>query len=222
MAPIDYDASISTVLDEIGSPAGSLASGAATALTLSLAVECLELALALSAGRDERSDTAEYREALSLRLAGWRSSTRLAFVDDPSHFGVVIKARRRRDAAPEPEKRAHVEQELEALTNATGVLIELVQVSLRMEEDARVMLQLGGASLAAGEVATAQSLVLAAIDALLAMTESNIITVHKRIRRYELERSWLDPLRGFANRLPEGAVRAKITSALDAPMSDGP
>ena len=211
----DYTASISTVLESVGTLDGALASGAATALTLSLGVECLALAGALSDRRSTTPESAEYHNALRSRLDRWRVLSARAFVDDPGLFNEVLAARAARDAAAPDQQANHVDQELRALVEATRILVELLRLSLDLEEEAGVMAGSHCAVHARGEAATAAALARAAIEATLAMADSNITTMRRRVAQYGCRDVPLVSLRQCIDALPEGAPRTTLTTSLN-------
>ena len=210
----DYSASISDVLKNVGSREGSLASGAATALALSLAVECLALASTLSDRRPATPESADYHDALRSRLDRWRSDSARAFVEDPSLFKRVLAARAARAAAAAGQRASHVDEELNALVEATRILVELLGLSLDVDEEARVMIGSHCAVHARGEAATAKALARAATEAVLVMAGSNIATMSRRLAEYGDREVPLDSLRECIDDLPEGAARTALTNSL--------
>ena len=215
MNSTNYSASISDVLESLGTREGSLASGAATALALSLAVECLALASTLSDRRSATPESAGYHNALRCRLDQWRTLSARAFVDDPILFNQVLAARAAGAAAAPGQRVTHVDQELRALVEATRILVELLRLSLDVDEEACVMIGSHCAVHARGEAATANALARGATEAVLAMAGSNIETMHRRLAEYGDRDVPLDPLRQCIDDLPEGAARIALTNSLN-------
>ncbi len=216
MNSTDYSASISDVLESLGTREGSLASGAATALALSLAVECLALASTLSDRRSATPESADYHNALRFRLDPWRALSAQAFVDDPLLFNKVLEARAAGAAAAPGQRASHVDEELNALVEATRILVELLGLSLDVSEEARVMIGSHCAVHARGEAATANALARGATEALLAMADSNIATMRRRSAENDNRGVPLGPLRQCVDDLPEGATRKALTNSLHA------
>ena len=210
---MDYQASVAAVLESIGSRHAPLASGAATALALSLGVECLALAAALSRRESIPNELVEYLDQLDARIREWRRVTAQGFVDDPVRFGHVLAARTARDAAPAQDRHAHVEREIDALTAATSGLIELLRLGLDLEDAAATMSEGRCVSHALGEVATARALARASNEAVLAMASSNLDAMRRRGRLDSVSVD-VEPLGEAAASLPEGRARDALESYL--------
>jgi hypothetical protein len=216
MSRIDYRNTIQDALDAVGRTDGPLGSGSAIALALSLGVECLALQWSLTTSLAEGSDHAEYHGALGEHLRGWRAVTQQAFIDDATHFGIVITCRQLRDASADGEKRTHVESELDALECANGVLLRLIDVSLGLEYHADLMFRGSGAGHARGEAATAGALASAATNALASMLAANVRTVRQRASRYGVETVGLNEIWDVAQRIPHAAARQCLEEELVA------
>jgi len=210
MKPIDYEHAIQDTLDAIGSPEGALGSGAAVALTLSVAIECLALQLALTTKHSARPENSGYYSDLGHRLSTWRARTRRLFVEDSAHFGAVIRSRIQRDQAPDEEKPGHVKTEMEHLELANTVLLSLLDLSLRLKEDGDLMAEIYGTPRAEGEAVTASFLAEAATGALASMLTSNLRSARKRQNAFGIEMGGRTGIREMVSRIPPGTARDRL------------
>lgn len=214
MKRIDYGDTVQSTLEAVGSTDASLGSGAATALVLSIAVECLALQLSLTTKRSEQSEHSVYYSGLASRLETWRTEARRSFVEDSAHVGAVIQSRIQRDLAGDEERRIHVEAELGHLELANAVLLRLLDLSLGLEHDGDLMLGELGARRAEGEAATATCLARAATSALTMMLASNVRAAQRRWDDYGVEMGGRAAIREMVLRLPAGVARERLDGEL--------
>jgi len=212
---IGYSEPVADVLDAVGDLEGPLGSGAATALSLSLAVECLSLHRELSnrgAGSEERT---RYLEGLEGRLEEWRKACRDAFVADQTHFGEVIAARRAQRVREGDGKRRHAEREMVHLACANDVLLALLDVAARVGRDAGVMVATHGSRVGEGEGATAGFLAGSARDAAATMLASNVRSAANRAGTLGVLLPRRAAILTACRKLPSGPARDFLEAELE-------
>lgn len=212
---IGYSTPVTDVLGALGSIDGPLGSGVATALSLSLSVECLALHLELSrrvVGSDERS---RYLNELEGRLGVWRDACRGAFTADQLHFGDVLVARRAQQAADSEGKRALADEEMTHLASANDVLLALLGVAHEIEAAADVMVSTHGSRVGEGEGATAGYLARAACESAATMLASNARSAANRGEALGVLLPRRAAIRAASLTLPSGRARDFLVVELD-------
>ena len=210
---MDYRNDIHGVLTAIGRTDRPQTSGAAVALTLSIGIECLALHLSLST-RVARPEHDAYFESLRDHIEAWRESTQRAFVEDPAHVADLIDARRRGEEGEEATRLKTAQQEVEALRQANGVLVRLMDVSLSLEDHAAEMLRERGIAHARAEAATAMFLAEAATKSITAMLVANVRSASARRASSATAALDVNAIESIARRIPHEDARLRLTQAL--------
>jgi len=210
---MDYNNDIQSVLTAIGRTDRSQTSGAAVALTLSVAIECLALHLSLSTRADE-PDHREYHTDLRGRIDEWREAAQRAFVEDPAHVRDVLDARLARRTGPEDESVERAQREVDALQQANAVLLLLMEISLALEVDAARMLDGRGVAHARAEAETAMHLAEAATRSVTSMLVANVATARARAADFDAGPMDVRAIEEIAGRIPHADTRLRLDRAL--------
>ncbi len=210
----NYDRTIREALHEIGSPVGSLGSGSAIALALSIGVECLARQLTLTMRQTSPSEDESFLAGLSQRIDQWRLETQSACDEDAVHVGAFLKARAARDRASDQDRLSHVEDEVRHLDRANVVLLILLDLSLDLSHDAGEMFE-KGVKHAVSEAITARHLAQASTAALVSMLVSNLQTLRRRRDQYGVSIPNFLGLKAALSRLPEGSSRESLVAELE-------
>lgn len=213
-ARVTYASTVDDVLAAVGGADGALGSGAATALSLSLGIECLALHLALTRRRSATPESEAWLAEVAAAVPAWREGCRRCFQEDQVHFAEVIKARRARSETPAGERADLAARELKHLARANGVLLSLLDVAGALASTADLMIRQHGARVGEGESATALALATAAEHALAAMLASNVGSAADRLEALGVALPAVDAVRTVVPSLPAGPGKERLVSAL--------
>ena len=212
---IGYSEPVIDVLSAVGDLDGPLGSGAATALSLALAVECLALHRELSNRAGGPEERTQYLAKLEGRLEGWREACRDAFVADQTHFGEVIAARRAQRVREGDGKRRQAEREMVHLACANDVLLALLDVARDVGRDAGLMVATHGSRVGEGEGATAGFLASSARDAVATMLASNVRSAANRSETLGVLLPRRAAIVSACRKLPPGTARDFLAAELE-------
>ncbi|MDA0313370.1 MAG: cyclodeaminase/cyclohydrolase family protein [Gemmatimonadetes bacterium] len=209
-----YHMSIDNALRDISSVDAAPASGAATALVLSLAIECLALQLALTLGSDSPQDHGLYYTALGDRLTKLREDARQSHHDDAAAFAGVLLERSRRREAPTEDHLLHVTREMECLAEANSVLLRMAALAHAIAADAEIMFSGRGAPQARAESGVAMHLAAAALNSVTEMLTLNVHTAVRRANDFGVRMSGVAAIRVAAAETPSADAKRRLENEL--------